>query len=238
MRASEDVTSAPLRAQDPPGRRYAGLEALWWTGLPLPEVDIRSPTYDARPMTDRAQSEPEDPVTVVVRRRAKPGREADLERWLRDVIAATKSFPGYQGSTVLRPRGPTQPEHVLVFRFASIEHLRGWQASAVRAEHLARAEAFTEEVEVVAQQGLEPFFDLPAHRAAPPPRWKMAVVTWVGLYPIVVLVGEASRPLLGDLPFALGAVPQTMASVVLMTWLVMPTLTRLATGWLYPSAER
>jgi antibiotic biosynthesis monooxygenase (ABM) superfamily enzyme len=189
-------------------------------------------------MTERAQNADDEPVTVVVRRRAKPGRETDLEAWLRDVIAATKSFPGYQGSTVLRPRGPTQPEHVLVFRFASSEHLRGWQTSDVRADYLARAEAFTDEVEVVAQQGLEPFFDLPAHRAAPPPRWKMAVLTWVGLYPIVVLVGEGTRPLLEGLPFPVSAVPQTIASVALMAWLVMPAITRVASGWLYPPAAR
>jgi antibiotic biosynthesis monooxygenase (ABM) superfamily enzyme len=189
-------------------------------------------------MTDRAPSADAEPVTVVVRRRARPGREAELEAWLRDVIAATKSFPGYEGSTVLRPRGPSQPEYVLVFRFASSEHLRGWQTSEVRAAHLARAEAFTDEVEVVAQHGLEPFFDLPAHRAAPPPRWKMAVLTWVGLYPLVVLIGEGTRPLVAELPFALSAVPQTMASVALMAWLVMPMLTRVASGWLYPPPTR
>lgn len=178
-----------------------------------------------------------DPVTVVVSRRARRGREEDLERWLHDVIAATARFEGYQGSTVLRPEIGSGHDHVLVFRFASAAHLRAWQTSEERTEWLARAEPFTEAVEVRTQQGLEPFFDLPAPRVrgvAPPPRWKMAILTWVGLYPLVVGVGVLTQPLLGDLPFAIAVAPQTMATVALMAWLMMPLLTRAASHWLYP----
>ncbi len=172
-------------------------------------------------------------MTVVVSRRARAGCEAELDQWLRQIIAVNARFPGYQGSTVIRPEDST--ERVLVFRFDSFEHLQGWQTSPERAEWLARAEAFTEHVEVRTQQGLEPFFDLPAHRAAPPPRWKMAVLTWVGLYPLIVGVGLASRPLLGEVPFALAIAPQSMITVALMAWLMMPLLTRVASGWLYPA---
>jgi antibiotic biosynthesis monooxygenase (ABM) superfamily enzyme len=182
---------------------------------------------------------PREPVTVVVTRRARAGREDALESWLHDVIAATAGFEGYQGSTVLRPAPGAPGEHVLVFRFASFEDLRRWQTSEVRAAFLAKAEAFTEAVEIRTQQGLEPFFDLPARRglgeASPPPRWKMAVLTWLGLYPTVLAVGLLMHPLLARQPFALASVPQTLASVVLMTWVVMPRLTRLVSRWLYPT---
>ena len=178
-----------------------------------------------------------DPVTVVVSRRARRGREEELERWLHEVIAATARFEGYQGSTVLRPETDSGHDHVLVFRFATAAHLRAWQTSEARTEWLARAEPFTEMVEVRTQEGLEPFFDLPAPRvrgAAPPPRWKMAILTWIGLYPLVVGVGMLTEPWLRDLPFALAVAPQTVATVVLMAWGMMPLLTRLAARWLYP----
>lgn len=195
-------------------------------------------------MSAEAEAAPRrDPVTVVVTRRARAGREAELEAWLHDVIGVTSRFAGYQGSTVLRPEPGSRGAHVLVFRFASFEDLRGWQTSEARREWLAKAADFTEEVEVRMQEGLEPFFDLPSRRqlgsslggSAPPPRWKMAVLTWVGLYPLVVGIGHASSPLLGELPFALAAAPQTMLSVALMAWLVMPRVTRLASRWLYPT---
>ena len=195
-------------------------------------------------MSAEAEATPRrEPVTVVVTRRARPGREAELDAWLHDVIGVTSRFAGYQGSTVLRPEPGSRGAHVLVFRFASFDDLRGWQTSAARSEWLAKAADFTEEVEVRMQEGLEPFFDLPAHRqlvggslagSAPPPRWKMAVLTWVGLYPLVVGIGYASAPVLGELPFALAAAPQTMLSVALMAWLVMPRVTRSASRWLYP----
>ncbi len=178
-----------------------------------------------------------DPVTVVVSRRARRGRDDELERWLHDVIAATARFEGYQGSTVLRPEPGSGRDHVLVFRFASAAHLDAWQTSEERTQWLTRAEPFTEAVEVRTQEGLEPFFDLPAPRvrgAMPPPRWKMAVLTWLGLYPLVVIVGLLSEPLLRDLPFAIAVAPQTMATVALMAWLMMPFLTRTASKWLYP----
>lgn len=187
--------------------------------------------------TQLAQSR-RDPVTVVVSRRARPGRDAELEAWLHGVIAATASFAGYQGSTVLRPQ-QRGGQHVLVFRFESFEALRGWQTSEVRADWLARAAPFTEAVEVRTLEGLEPFFDLPSHRglgeSAPPPRWKMAVLTWVGLYPLVIGVGLLTEPLLSGWSFPLAAIPQTMASVALMAWPTMPLVTRLASRWLYPA---
>jgi antibiotic biosynthesis monooxygenase (ABM) superfamily enzyme len=48
-------------------------------------------------------------------------------------------------------------------------------------------------------------------------------------------IGYASTPLLGELPFAIAAAPQTMLSVALMAWLVMPRVTRIASRWLYPA---
>lgn len=191
----------------------------------------------ASPAVDAASPEAAPgPVTVVVARRARKGREHELEAWLRECIAVTARFPGYDGASVLRPRGATQPEHVLIFRFESYEHLRGWQTSRERDEMLAKAEPLTEHVEVRTAQGLEPFFDLPSERAAPPPpRWKMAVVTWITLYPLIVGVGIATSPLLGTLPFAVATLVTSAATVVLMTWLAMPRMTRLFARWLYPS---
>lgn len=183
---------------------------------------------------NQPENEPEnEPVTVVVTRRARPGREADVDAWLRGIIAATAPFPGYQGSTVLRPRGAGQPEHVLVFRFDSAENLRRWQESEERADWLRRAEPFTERYEVKTMEGLEPFFDLPGTVA--PPMWKMLLLTWIGLYPLILLVGWATNHLFVGVPFEITAAPQSMATVLFMGFPVMPWLTRITSKWLYPS---
>jgi antibiotic biosynthesis monooxygenase (ABM) superfamily enzyme len=48
-----------------------------------------------------------NPVTVVVRRRVKPGLEAQYEAWLARLTAgAAQNFPGYVGAEFHRPPRP------------------------------------------------------------------------------------------------------------------------------------
>jgi antibiotic biosynthesis monooxygenase (ABM) superfamily enzyme len=74
-----------------------------------------------------------------------------------------------------------------------------------------------------------------ANRALPP-RWKVAVVTWLGIFPTVYLLFL----LLGDwlAPWSLLSriFVLTMLVVVIMTWGVAPQLTKLLKTWLYPAA--
>mgnify|MGYP007071136445 CR=1 FL=1 len=65
-----------------------------------------------------------------------------------------------------------------------------------------------------------------------PPRHRMALTTWLGIFPTVSLVMWLLGPLwtrLG-LPFLLAVALNTALIVVLMTWVVMPRVTR----WLRP----
>lgn len=208
------------------------------SSAPEPAGPVRSADAPSARVGDAgsAASIAREPVTVVVARRAREGSERALEEWLRGVIAVTSRFPGYLGSTVIRPRGDAQPEHVLVFRFASSDDLRAWQGSVERAEWLRRAEPLTEDVDVHEQQGLEPFFDLPSRRAsAPPPhRWKMALVTWIALYPLILGVGALTGRLLDGLPFVVETLIASGITVALMAWIAMPLMTRAFARFLYP----
>ena len=67
---------------------------------------------------------PTSPVTVVVSRRAAPGRESDLEAWFSGVVDAAGQFPGHLGAEVYRPAPPENLDHVLVFRFATHSDLQ------------------------------------------------------------------------------------------------------------------
>jgi hypothetical protein len=74
-----------------------------------------------------------------------------------------------------------------------------------------------------------------ANRALPP-RWKVAVVTWLGIFPTVYLLFL----LLGDWLAPWSLLPRifvlTMLVVAIMTWGVAPQLTKLLKTWLYPAA--
>jgi uncharacterized protein len=87
--------------------------------------------------------------------------------------------------------------------------------------------------------GLETWFTLPGERAVvPPPRWKMLLVTLIGAYPLVVLLSAFVLPSLEGWPLLVRAAVVPVVVLSLMTYLVMPQLTRLLSGWLYPHQRR
>ncbi|GAB3597332.1 hypothetical protein [Microbacterium tumbae] len=67
-----------------------------------------------------------------------------------------------------------------------------------------------------------------------PPRWKMAIVTWIGVYPIITLLLFAVGPLIIGLPTPLMTLILTVVLVSLLSFVVMPLLTRLFGPWLRP----
>jgi len=83
--------------------------------------------------------------------------------------------------------------------------------------------------------GLESWFTLPTRPgAAPPPPYKMAILTWVTIFPLITVIVVVSAPLLGNLPLVVRLAVTTGVTVPLMTWVVMPRMTRLLHRWLYP----
>jgi len=176
------------------------------------------------------------PVTLVLSRTARPGREADLEAWARGVVAAAAGFPGHLGAEVHRPAPPDQTDLVIIYRFATSGDLARWNASAERARWLRQAEPLTEggaRLQVVS--GLDGWFALPGRRPVPPPpRWKTAVITAPVIYLLVVALSLVAGPVLAELPLAVRTAATTLVLVPVMTWGVMPPLTRLLRSWLYP----
>ena len=89
--------------------------------------------------------------------------------------------------------------------------------------------------------GLETWFTLPGQPgAAPPPPRTTALLTWITIFPLITAIVAISGPALEDLPLAERLGITTALTVPLMTWVVMPRVTRLLHRWLYPeqAAER
>jgi uncharacterized protein len=83
--------------------------------------------------------------------------------------------------------------------------------------------------------GLETWFTLPGQPgAAPPPAYKMALLTWITIFPLITAIVAITGPLLKDLPLAVRLGITSAPAVPLMTWVVMPRVTRLLHRWLYP----
>jgi antibiotic biosynthesis monooxygenase (ABM) superfamily enzyme len=173
-------------------------------------------------------------VTVVVTRTVRAGRESSYEAWIHGVAEAAHAFPGHLGLTVVRPRsGPR--DYTLIFRFDTVEHLRDWQRSQVCDDWAARANAISERAKVQQLSGMETWFALPGGEPfAPPPRWKMAVVSWLVAYPLIQGLNASLGPWLAPLPPVLRGAVLGLAMIVVMTYVAMPVVTRALARWLYP----
>ena len=83
--------------------------------------------------------------------------------------------------------------------------------------------------------GLESWFTLPDRPGTPPPPpHKMALLTWITIFPLITIVVIVLEPLLEPLSVVPRLAITTAVTVPIMTWLVMPRITRLLRGWLYP----
>ncbi|OPF63064.1 antibiotic biosynthesis monooxygenase [Hydrogenophaga sp. H7] len=186
-----------------------------------------------------APATPSRAVTVLVTRRVAPGAVAGFEAAMAGMIDAATHFPGHLGGQLVRPgeagSGDEPLLYHVVFAFDNDAHLAAWQNSPERSHWLAQVAPHTIGAQEMRRvSGLDYWF-APAGSTtkAPPPRWKVAVVTWLGIFPTVLLLFLTVAPLLADWPLVPRTMVITVLVVVLMTWVVAPRLTRWLSGWLH-----
>ena len=180
------------------------------------------------------------PVTVLITRRVRPGRERAFEDVAASLIEAAARFPGHLGGYVLRPEGEGSALYQTLFAFDDQSHLDAWTASAERRALVDKLAQVSEgEGAVHSLSGLEGWFALPeAPTRKPPPRPKMALVTWMGIFPLVYVLSKTVTPLLSGFPPVVGILAVTFLVTVAMTWVVMPFLVRMMAKWLYPELRK
>jgi antibiotic biosynthesis monooxygenase (ABM) superfamily enzyme len=178
------------------------------------------------------------PVTMIVTRVVRPGHTETFEQWVHAVAADAMTFPGHLGVHVIRP-GAGSNEYTAIFRFSTPKHLRAWLESDVRARRLREAEdLFAEQGHVQEVSGLEAWFALPSRSVKPPPRYKMALLTLAAVFSLLWVIQSALAPLLDSLPRVARTLVVCATMVVLLTYVVLPALTHVLSGWLYPRRAR
>src|SRR5947209_7826049 len=180
-------------------------------------VDYRNPSPREDP-----------PVTAVASRRVKQGREQQFEEWVSGILAAANEFPGYLGSEVLRPSEHDDNEYRIIFRFDRASNLHAWENSEERHHWLHQSRPLLHEEEKVhVLTGLETWFTLPSKPGEPaPPRYKMAIVTWLAAFPVVSIIFFFFGNWLNLLPTLLCTLVFTAVMVTLTPYVIMPLMTR------------
>jgi uncharacterized protein len=172
-----------------------------------------------------------EPVKIVLERHVRPGAESQFEEWARSFMTTASRFPGLQGSSVFN--FSSTGDYFILLRFASQPHLENWRsAPEVRALCKLVDSISTANDRQRIKTGLETLFAVPSRSVAPavPPRWKMALVTWLALLPQVIVL---SLLIPAALPMPVRAALLTAVPVAMLTWLVMPHLSVLVHEWLY-----
>ncbi|MCY0939077.1 antibiotic biosynthesis monooxygenase [Streptomyces sp. H34-S4] len=175
-------------------------------------------------------------VALIAARVVDPGHEEVFRQWARDILDAAAAAPGNLGGGLFHPAEDGAP-WIFLHRFRDQETLQGWIDSPRRAEFLARSEGH-HHTEVARREltGLEGWFADPGRAAPAPPRWKMAVSSAIGIFPVSLLGSALLTPHLTALPpVARTAVFAALFSV-LMTYVAMPAVTRTLRRWLSPGA--
>lgn len=175
------------------------------------------------------------PVTVSIARRVLKGKESEYEDWLRRTISAAKQFPGHLGVDILRPSVQTDGDYVLIVRFDSYAHQQDWEASETRANLLLELGPLTEgDTRVKKASGLEFWFSLPeVPQSAAPGRHKMALVLSVVVFTLVLLVNLIFGDWLAQMALIPRVLVLALSQVLMLTYVVMPPVTRLLRHWLY-----
>jgi antibiotic biosynthesis monooxygenase (ABM) superfamily enzyme len=189
-------------------------------------------TLESKPTKENHMNQP---IHVAITRKVKPGLEGAFEEAIREFWSRAVKSPGSLGAQLIRPM-PGEQSHVygIIRSFASQEDHDAFYASDQFREWDEYIKPYVEpEYSRRKLHGLEAFFS--ASMFKNPAKWKMAIITWIGVWPSVYTAAKLIGPLHEGWPFWAGVGLETCAVVCALTWVVMPFLSKVFGFWLNKS---
>jgi uncharacterized protein len=173
-------------------------------------------------------------VTVVVSHPVDPGDEDAFLAWQERVTDAERKFAGFRGAELFRPVAGVQDEWTALYRYDTDEHLNTWLESTERKRLLDEGRRFKDFRLHRISSPFGSWFAQPGGDEAGggPAQWKTALSVLVGLYPTVVLLTLAINALWKKSELWAALLVGNILSVTLLTWVVMPIVTRALRFWL------
>jgi antibiotic biosynthesis monooxygenase (ABM) superfamily enzyme len=181
-----------------------------------------------------------EPITVSITRRVPPDRAREAQAWAKSGQDLLSGMPGYLGSGWIRPDPGSEDWHML-YRFQDGETLASWEGSAERSWWVASAAGIAEDARSERRTGIEGWFDDPKEvvvaDAAPaaPPRWKQMISIFIVFYPLSLVLQLLALPTIGGAPIWLRVLVTTAVATPLMTYFLLPLVTRALRPWLLRS---
>jgi|SRR5271154_4072638 len=181
----------------------------------------------------------DEPIHIAIVLRARKSHIAEFERALQKFARQSMAEPGARGVQCLYPPpGSASTDYGIMRSFASASERDAFYASPLFKDWMTAIEPMVEGKSDRRQlTGLEAWFRDAGEPM--PPRWKMALLTWPAVWLASTLVRTILAPTLGPyVPQVVEAGFVTAGVVVILTWVVMPSLVRAARPWLYPKSQQ
>jgi uncharacterized protein len=177
------------------------------------------------------------PIHIAITRRVRAGCEAEFEQALREFFQTSFAHGGVWGASMLTPPpGSNSREYGILRTFSNEAERDAFYQSSMFKAWEGRARMLTEGEPVYRQlHGLEAWFRSPRE---PPPRWKMAATTFLGVFPVAMTLNLTVGPVIQSWNFVLRNAVFNACVVAGLTWVVMPLVTRLLHGWLNPQPQK
>jgi hypothetical protein len=181
-----------------------------------------------------------DAVTVVVAHAVDPAHEAAFLAWQERLTDIKRTFPGFRSSELFHPVPGVQDQWTIMYRFDTDAHVTAWLNSPERQKLLDESEQFQD---FTLRRMTSPFGSWFAPSGgsgggSAPAQWKTAISVLVGLYPTVVLLTICISHLWKSAALWESILLGNIVSVTLLTWVVMPVITRALGFWLVPKPSR
>jgi uncharacterized protein len=177
------------------------------------------------------------PIHIAITRRVRPGCETEFQNALREFFQTSFAHGGVLGATmIVPPPGSDSREFGILRTFANEKERDDFYASPVFKAWEQKCDPLTESNSWTYRplHGLEAWFRSPH---SPPPKWKMAVATFLGVFPLAMMLNLTLGPLIREWHFVLRNAVFNAFVVTLLAWAVMPVVTRLLRGWLQPQSS-
>lgn len=165
--------------------------------------------------------------------------------------AKAAEFPGFVDTEVFPPQ-PGDDHWAAVITFESEAALQRWRTSSERNQLLSRIRQVATDQDWVLPNGFGTWSSGDAYATANAPAWKQAMLALAVLYAMVSVLNITLGNFIGSglkvegnqvvaglgLPFPVVVFVGNAVGTVLLTWVLMPVVSRLLSWWLNPAASR
>lgn len=182
-----------------------------------------------------------DAVTGIILYRVFPESKGQFSKKLVTLTNQLRQFEGYLGSKVVCRIVPKITEFLLSVTFTSEDKLHKWEKSQEIAEfELEIVKFLVENPTANTLPGSEVWYTIDTSKpvVTPAPKYKSTFITWLGIFPLVLLVSEIGGQNLAKMPLVLKSFVLTITVVPMMTYIAMPWLLKLFGGWMHRGAAK